>query len=87
MLKKILNKLIEIRTLPTDTVSTPKMPQIVETAQAVPTISLIFPIGHFYSPIADPVDIKAREEKLWARRDHMLGIDLCSERSAGNSLA
>lgn len=39
-------------------------------------IKLLFPIGHFYSPIADPNDIRAREMEIWARRDAMLGINL-----------
>lgn len=39
-------------------------------------IFLLFPLGHFYSPIADPVDIASRESKLWARKDKMPGIDL-----------
>lgn len=39
-------------------------------------IPLLFPIGHFYSPIADPADIRAREGRIWAARDTMPGIDL-----------
>jgi hypothetical protein len=42
----------------------------------VAAIPLLFPIGHFYSPIADPVDIKAREAKLWAKPNSMSGINL-----------
>ena len=41
-----------------------------------PEISLLFPVGHFYSPIADPVDIRAREQKIWQQVDEMPGIDL-----------
>jgi Methyltransferase domain len=41
-----------------------------------PDIQLLFPIGHFYSPIADPVDIRAREEKIWMSVDEMPGINL-----------
>lgn len=40
-------------------------------------IPLLFPIGHFYSPIADPADIRTREQRLWAQVDEMPGIDLC----------
>ena len=83
MLKKLLNKLFEIKNTPTDTASVPvvasasaAIPDIVDTLPEESKISLLFPIGHFYSPIADPVDIKAREEKLWARHDQMPGIDL-----------
>jgi predicted O-methyltransferase YrrM len=43
-------------------------------------IPLLFPIGHFYSPIADPADIRAREDRIWARADTMPGIDLKVER-------
>lgn len=39
-------------------------------------IPLLFPVGHFYSPIADPADIRAREEWIWMRVDEMPGIDL-----------
>jgi len=39
-------------------------------------IPLLFPIGHFYSPIADPVDIRAREERIWLRTNEMPGIEL-----------
>ena len=76
MLIKLLNKLLETKTPPTDTTNVPAALDTVDTLPEVPTIPLLFPIGHFYSPIADPVDIKARVEKLWARRDHMPGIDL-----------
>ncbi len=67
---------METKTPPTDTTNVPAALDTVDTLPEVPTIPLLFPIGHFYSPIADPVDIKARVEKLWARRDHMPGIDL-----------
>lgn len=40
-------------------------------------IPLLFPIGHFYSPIANPADIRARERKIWMPTDEMPGIDLC----------
>ena len=50
-------------------------------ASAAPTtpateIPLLFPLGHFYSPIADPADLRAREASIWTRRDTMPGIDL-----------
>lgn len=37
---------------------------------------LLFPLGHFYSPVADPTEIRARQEQLWSRVDKMDGIDL-----------
>jgi predicted O-methyltransferase YrrM len=40
------------------------------------TIPLLFPIGHFYSPIADPDDLRAREQRIWTNTDDMSGIDL-----------
>lgn len=76
MLKKLLNKLFEIKTPSANTTNVTAVPDTADSLPVVPTIPLLFPIGHFYSPIADPVDIKAREEKLWAVRDHMPGIDL-----------
>ncbi len=36
----------------------------------------LFPIGHFYSPIANPDDLRAREARIWATCDEMPGIDL-----------
>ena len=44
--------------------------------EATSTIQLLFPIGHFYSPIADPADLRARESRIWAATDTMPGIDL-----------
>jgi len=41
-----------------------------------PEISLLFPVGHFYSPIVDPVYARAHEQKIWQKFDQMLGIDL-----------
>lgn len=35
----------------------------------------LFPPGHFYSPIADLTDIRAREEKIWTCPRDMPGID------------
>ena len=43
-------------------------------------IPLLFPLGHFYSPVADPVDIRRREGRIWARQDAMSGIDLHEDR-------
>jgi Methyltransferase domain len=37
---------------------------------------LLFPLGHFHSPVADPSEVRAREERLWSRTDEMRGIDL-----------
>ena len=39
-------------------------------------VNLLFPIGHFYSPIADPDDIRARESVILSRRDEVADIDL-----------
>lgn len=38
-------------------------------------IDLLFPLGHFYSPIADPVDIAARKASLFCRKPNSVGID------------
>lgn len=43
---------------------------------ATPPIPLLYPIGHFYSPIIDPADLRAREARLWSRVDEMPGIDM-----------
>ena len=56
-------------------VETPE-PTVLSAPLEKEPISLLFPIGHFYSPIADPVDITNREAKLWAPQDSMPGINL-----------
>jgi SAM-dependent methyltransferase len=40
-----------------------------------PKIDLLFPIGHFYSPIADPEDIAARKATVFRPREGSPGID------------
>jgi SAM-dependent methyltransferase len=40
-----------------------------------PDISLLFPIGHFYSPIADPTLIAARKAEIFRKRNGSVGID------------
>jgi hypothetical protein len=37
---------------------------------------LLFPIGHFYSPIADTKDLIARKARLWNQPNEIQGIDL-----------
>ena len=41
-----------------------------------PKIPLLFPIGHFYSPICDPAELREREAELWPSvpPDEMAGI-------------
>ena len=43
-----------------------------------PKISLLFPIGHFYSPICDPVELREHEAEIWpaAAPGEMPGIAL-----------
>ena len=40
------------------------------------TIPLLFRIGHFYSPIVNPREIKKRAVHLWRTDDEMGGVDL-----------
>jgi predicted O-methyltransferase YrrM len=35
-----------------------------------------FPSGHYYSPIADPADLLQREERIWAWRHELSGVDM-----------
>lgn len=51
-------------------------PESEPTAVAGSAIPLLFPIGHFYSPIIDPADLRARESRIWAHVDEMSGIDM-----------
>ena len=39
-------------------------------------ISLLFPLGHFYSPVADPEDLLARLGSIWKDTDVLPGIDM-----------
>jgi hypothetical protein len=43
-------------------------------------IPLLFPLGHFYSPVADPEELRVREAKLWAHRNDMLGIAMHAQK-------
>ena len=43
------------------------------------SISMLFAPGHFYSPIADPEDLKARADKIWAPGNQLCGINLNEE--------
>lgn len=38
-------------------------------------IATLFENGHFYSPVVDPSDIRARQAELWPKRDSVAGID------------
>lgn len=38
-------------------------------------VKMMFPPGHFYSPIANPTDIAARREALFSLKSNSLGID------------
>jgi hypothetical protein len=38
-------------------------------------IPVLFPIGHFYSPIANPSELRLREAQLWSHTDEVAGID------------
>jgi hypothetical protein len=37
---------------------------------------MLFPIGHFYSPMVDPSDLRPREHQVWNGANEMPGIDL-----------
>jgi hypothetical protein len=66
MLKKIISRLCG-----------PAAPVALEQpVEQTPDIPLLFPLGHFYSPVADPNNIRSREEQLWRQSDEMAGIDL-----------
>ena len=38
--------------------------------------ALGFPAGHYYSSIPDPADLLQREEKIWAWRKDLTGVDM-----------
>lgn len=38
-------------------------------------VSTLFPGGHFYSPIVDPVELEKRAGQIWNGQDSMPGID------------
>ena len=51
-------------------------------------VSTLFPAGHFYSPVVDPVDIKLRDAQIWHGHDEMPGInwDVQSQRELLNNV-
>lgn len=53
-----------------------KSETVAEVEPSENHISLLFPIGHFYSPIADPEDLRKREKRIWAQSNEMPGINL-----------
>ena len=52
-----------------------RLPPLTGAHQDTSQIPMLFPIGHFYSPIVNPIDIRPREAKLWASTNEVLGID------------
>lgn len=36
----------------------------------------VFPPGHYHSPIADPRELRRREEAIWRPREQLSGVDL-----------
>lgn len=39
------------------------------------TVSLLYPPGHFYSPIVNTPDVEARAKEIWPEAPEVLGID------------
>jgi SAM-dependent methyltransferase len=46
-----------------------------DVVEKKPEIELLFPIGHFYSPIADPEDIQSRRDVIFRPRSGTPGVD------------
>ncbi len=40
------------------------------------SIPVLYPNGHFYSPVIDPRDLRVMEAKIWAEEKDMLGVDM-----------
>ncbi len=66
---------IRSKALPTQPASAESLPPLTGTHHDTPQIPMLFPIGHFYSPIVNPVDVRPREAKLWANASDMPGMD------------
>ncbi len=64
----------------TDAVPENVVVQSEQPEQEKPDIFLLFPPGHFYSPIADPVDLQERQSVLWNGSALLAGIDLHTEK-------
>lgn len=54
-------------------------PEPAPQVEEAEPISLLFPIGHFYSPIADPRDITARADRIFAPQKGCAGVDFHEE--------
>ncbi len=50
-------------------------PEAISEPVAASPIPMLFPPGHFYSPIADPADLRARQAQIWRATDTSPGID------------
>ena len=44
-----------------------------------PKIETLFENGHFYSPVVDPGELRARQAQIWSRRESPAGIDFNRE--------
>jgi hypothetical protein len=44
-------------------------------AEEPATPKALFPAGHFYSPIVDVVELRARQARIWPEKPEVLGID------------
>lgn len=49
---------------------------VATSAEAESQIPMLFPPGHFYSPISDPKDLLDRKSSLWNNPTEVTGIDL-----------
>ncbi len=68
MIKRILSRILPP--------GSPSLSPGVGAKEKGEDIPLVFPIGHFYSPIASPEDLREREARIWSQVEAMPGIDL-----------
>lgn len=72
-LRRVRNRLRRLLSPPVPPTPPPPSPPVQPPAP--PPIVLLFPPGHFYSPIADPADLRARADIIWRATDTTPGVD------------
>ena len=55
-------------------------PEAVSVGAGSGDLPLLVPLGHFYSPVADPKEIRKREARLWSASDVLEGVDLAADK-------
>jgi hypothetical protein len=50
-------------------------PMLRKLLQARAALKMLFPLGHFYSPIVDVTELRSQQARVWPAKPEVLGID------------